>query len=80
MARRATARSPRAGATPHRPAGDPLDWAIRELQDAIGALVAERQALRSAGAPRAALEANRLELGRRQRQLSHAIVGRLLAA
>jgi hypothetical protein len=79
MARRATVRSPRAGGTPHRPAGEPLDRAIRELQDAIDALVAERQALRAAGASHRVLEANRLELGRRQRELSRALIG-LLAA
>jgi hypothetical protein len=76
MARRADVRSPRAGGTLHRPAGEPLDWAIRELQEAIDVLVAERQALRSAGAGRAALEDNRLELGRQQRLLALALIGR----
>jgi hypothetical protein len=53
-----------------------LDAQLRELQEAIAALVAERQALRSARAIHAALEANRFELGRRQRQLAYAAIGR----
>ena len=76
MARRKTVRKPRAGAQRHRPAATRPDAQIRELQETIGALVAERQALRSTGAGRAALEANRLELGRRQRQLAYAAIGR----
>jgi hypothetical protein len=69
MARRTTSRHTlRAGAS--APAG--RDAAIRELRDAIDALVATRQELRSAGAGRAALEENRLELGRLQRQLGSA--------
>lgn len=76
MGRRTTVRKPRAGAQLHRSAATRLDAKIRELQDTIGALVAERQELRSAGAGRAALEANRLELGRRQRQLAYAVIER----
>jgi hypothetical protein len=76
MALRTTVRKPRAGAPRRRPAATRLDVQILELQETIGALVAERQALRSAGAGRAALEANRLELGRRQRQLAYAAIGR----
>ncbi len=79
MARSATARSSRAGVDPHPPGGEPLDRAIRELQDAIDALVAKRQALRADGASHRVLEANRLELGRRQRELSRALIGRLAA-
>jgi hypothetical protein len=46
------------------------------LQDALRALVVERQALREQNAGREALESNRVEVAHRQRQLSHALIDR----
>jgi hypothetical protein len=52
-----------------------LQDAISALEEAIGALVVERQALRARAAGSGELEANRLEIGRLQRQLSHTAIG-----
>ena len=46
------------------------------LQDALRALVVERQALRERNASREALESNRVEVAHRQRQLSQALIDR----
>ena len=46
------------------------------LQDALRALVVERQALREQNAGREALESNRVEVAHRQRQLSQALIDR----
>jgi hypothetical protein len=46
------------------------------LQGALHVLVAEQQALRERNARREALESNRIEHGRRQRELSFALIDR----
>ena len=47
---------------------------VKRLQEALRMLVAKRQALRGSDASRDELESNRLELGRLQRELSHALI------
>jgi len=54
--------------------------AVEYLVAAINALVFERQELRSCGAESATLEQNRLEIARRQRELSEVLVQRYLVA
>jgi hypothetical protein len=51
---------------------------VEGVQEELRVLVAERQAMREREAGRDELESNRLELARRQRQLSHALIGRYL--
>jgi hypothetical protein len=48
------------------------------LQEAVRTLVIGRQALREREAGSDELESNRLELGRRQRELTHALIERHL--
>jgi hypothetical protein len=50
-----------------------------QLQLELSFLALERESLREAGNPRETLETNRLEIGRRQYELSHALIQRHLA-
>jgi hypothetical protein len=54
------------------------DTSIVELRERIAALVVARQEMRARDARHEELEPNRLELGRRQRQLSCALIERSL--
>jgi hypothetical protein len=49
---------------------------VERLQEALRALVDERKALREHDATGEVLERNRLELARRQRELSRALIDR----
>jgi hypothetical protein len=51
---------------------------VEGLQEELRVLVADRQAMREREDGRDELESNRLELAQRQRQLSHALIGRHL--
>ncbi len=56
------------------PAMDGERETVEALSERIGALVAERQALRAAAADRATLERNRLAIATHQRRLSEAVI------
>jgi hypothetical protein len=53
---------------------------VESLVLRISELVAERQDLRSAGAPQAAIERNRLQIARAQWELAHALIERYMQA
>jgi hypothetical protein len=58
----------------------PNDFDVEALRERIGDLVRERQELRACGADRPSLERNRLQLVRRQSELSRALIRRHAAA
>ncbi len=69
--------------TAERPAtgsGDALNGhvsvPVETLQEVLGSLVREREALRASGAGRAELERNRLAIVGAQWELSHALIAR----
>ena len=51
---------------------------VESLSEQIGALVRTRQELRASGAPREALESNRVALARAQQQMAHLLIERYL--
>ncbi|HWH54953.1 MAG TPA: hypothetical protein VNT04_05190 [Gaiellaceae bacterium] len=51
---------------------------VEYVQQALRVLAVQRQTLREHEAGREALESNRLEVARRQRELSHALIDRYL--
>jgi hypothetical protein len=53
---------------------------VENLRERIGELVCERQLLRITGASRSSLEWNRVELARRQAELSRALIDQHCAA
>ena len=53
---------------------------VEALVHRIGELVAERQELRVASAPPAAIERNRVQIARAQWELAHALIDRYLPA
>jgi hypothetical protein len=53
---------------------------VENLRERIGELVRERQLLRITGASRSSLEWNRVELARRQAELSRALIDQHCAA
>jgi hypothetical protein len=52
---------------------------VESLADLIADLVVERQQLRAAGSPTAAIERNRIQLARAQWELAHALIDEHLA-
>ena len=51
---------------------------VESLVNRIGELVSERQELRAACAPPAAIERNRVQIARAQWELAHALIDRYL--
>ena len=51
---------------------------VESLVNRIGELVSERQELRAAFAPPAAIERNRVQIARAQWELAHALIDRYL--
>ena len=60
------------------PKSEALPMKVEQLTERLRQLVSERQSLRDRGASTADLERNRLEIVRRQWELSHALIERYL--